>query len=284
MGVHQVERVIRPTSVEEAWEARRREPHASRFLAGGVDLVLYAPPGVTTLLDLSGLGIDGVDRDGDDLVVGAMATLTNVLESSLVGKVINGFLPSVLWQVASPLQRNVATIGGAVVRAHPWSDVVPALLVLDARLDVFDGERRTVDLADARGRTEEPFPLVLAVRIPAAQRGIRAAFEKFSRTAFDVAMLNCACSARMDRGVCRDARIAIGGTPSVARRLPRAEEALVGKPLTTSAMEAVAQAAADEIDARDDRRATAAYRRRLADVGVRRCLAALAEKKEPGLR
>jgi CO/xanthine dehydrogenase FAD-binding subunit len=125
---------------------------------------------------------------------------------------------------------------------------------------------------------------VLAVRISTAQRGVRAAFEKFSRTGFDVAMLNCACSARIDRGVCRDARIAIGSTPSVARRLPRAEEALVGKSLTASVMAAVAQVGALEIDARDDRRATAAYRRRLADVGVRRCLAALAEKKEPGLR
>ena len=170
------------------------------------------------------------------------------------------------------------------MRAHPWSDVVPALLVLDARLDVFDGEPRTVDLADARGRNEEPFPLVLAVRIPAAQRGMRAVFEKFSRTAFDVAMLNCACSARMERGVCRDARVAIGGTPSVARRLPRAEEALTGKALTAAVMAAVAHTAAEEIDARDDRRATAAYRRRLADVGVRRCLASLAEKKEPGSR
>lgn len=282
MAVHQVESIVRSTSIEEAWEQRRREPHASRFLAGGVDLVLYAPPGVSTLIDLSGLGIDGVRRDGDDLVIGAMATLTDVLESSLVGKATDGFLPRVLRQVASPLQRNVATIGGAVVRAHPWSDVVPALLVLDARLDVFDGEERTVDLADARGRSEEPFLLVLAVRIPTAQRGVRAAFEKFSRTGFDVATLNCACSARMECGVCRDARVAIGGTPSVARRLPRAEEALVGKSLTASVMATVAQAAVLEIDARDDRRATAAYRRRLADVGVRRCLAALAGKKEPG--
>ena len=284
MAVHQVESIVRSTSIEEAWEQRRREPHASRFLAGGVDLVLYAPPGVTTLIDLSGLGIDSVRRDGNDTVIGAMATLTNVLESSLVVEVAGGFLPRVLQRVASPLQRNVATIGGAVVRAHPWSDVVPALLVLDARLDVFDGAERTVDFADARGRSEEPFPLVLAVRIPAAQKGVRAAFEKFSRTGFDVATLNCACSTRMERGICRDARIAIGGTPSVAQRLPRAEEALTGKSLTASVMASVAQIAADEIDARDDRRATAAYRRRLAGVGVRRCLAALAEKKEPGSR
>ncbi len=242
--------------------------------------MLYAPPGVTTLIDLSRLGIDDVRRERDDIVIGAMATLTQVLESPIVADVARGFLPRVLRQVASPLQRNVATIGGAAVRAHPWSDVVTALLVLDAQLELFDGHRRSMALADARERSEEPFPLVLAVRLPGARKGARAAFEKFSRTGFDVAALNCACAARVERGICHDARVAIGGTPSVARRLPRAETALDGKPLTESNMAAAAKAAAGEIDARDDRRASAAYRRRLADVGVRRCLAALAVETE----
>jgi CO/xanthine dehydrogenase FAD-binding subunit len=259
---------------------RRREPRTSRFLAGGVDLVLYAPPDVTTLIDLSRLGIDDVRREGDDVLIGAMATITQVLESAIVEDVARGFLPSVLRQVASPLQRNVATIGGAAVRAHPWSDVVTALLVLDAQLEVFDGGRRRIDLADARGRNDEPFPLVLALRLPGERRGARAAFEKFSLTGFDVATLNCACAVRVERGICRDVRVAIGGAPSVAHRLPRAEQALSGKSLTEVNMAATAREAAGEIDARDDRRASAAYRRRLADVGVRRCLAALAAETE----
>jgi len=279
LGVHQVEHIVRPTSPEEAWEIRRREADAARFLAGGVDLVLYAPPSVRTLIDLSGLGLDDVNRDGDDLLLGAMAPLSRVLESDLVADMTGGFLPKVLRRVASPLQRNLATIGGAVVRAHPWSDVVPALLALDARLEAFDGRRQTIDLLDVGARGEAIPPLVLAIRIPGAVRARCASFEKFSRVGFDVAVLNCACSGVVKKGACRDVRVAIGGTPALARRWPRVEQLLEGKSLTPELIEAAGRVAGEEIDARDDRRATGAYRRRLAGVGVRRCLAAWQETK-----
>ncbi len=279
MGVHQVERIVRPTSREEAWEIREREASASRFLAGGVDLVLYAPPSVTTLIDLSGLGLDGVREEGDEVVLGAMATLSEVLESEIVRDVAGGFLSTVLRRVASPLQRNAATIGGAVVRAHPWSDVVPALLVLDARLDAFDGRERSLDVADSSPRGESLPPLVLAVRLPGAARRRRASFEKFARVGFDVSVLNCACSARVEGGVCRDVRVAIGGTPSLARRLPGVEQMLEGRALDPDRIASAGRQGSEEIDARDDRRATADYRRRLADVGLRRCLASWQELK-----
>ena len=276
MAVHKIHSVVRPATLEEAWECRRSEPGASRFLAGGIDLVLYVPPTVSTLIDLSRLGIDAVRREGSDVVMGAMATLTEVLESPLVGEFAGAFLRDVLRRVASPLQRNVATLGGAVVRAHPWSDVIPALLVLDAQLDVFDGRRSTVELSEVRARSESPSPLVLAVRLPGASRDGRGAFEKFARTGFDVGVLNCACFAIIERGLCRTARVAVGGTPSVAQRLPRVEETLVGKPLSASQIALAAQTAAGVVDVRGDRRATARYRRVLTAVGVRRCLENLA--------
>ena len=276
MAVHQIRSIVRPATLEEAWERRCSEPGASRFLAGGIDLVLYVPPTVSTLIDLSRLGIDAVRQEGSDVVMGAMATLTDVLEAPLVRGFAGGLLCDVLRRVASPLQRNVATLGGAAVRAHPWSDVIPALLVLGARLDVFDGKRSTVELSDARAQSEGPSPLVLAVRLPGASRDGRGAFEKFARTGFDVGVLNCACFAVIERGVCRTPRVAVGGTPSVARRLPRVEEMLAGKPLSASQIALAAQAAADVVDARGDRRATAEYRRVLTAVGVRRCLENLA--------
>jgi CO/xanthine dehydrogenase FAD-binding subunit len=276
VAVHQIRSIVRPATLEEAWERRCSEPGASRFLAGGIDLVLYVPPTVSTLIDLSSLGIAAVRQEGVDVMIGAMATLTDVLESPLVGEFAGGFLRDVLRRVASPLQRNVATLGGAAVRAHPWSDVIPALLVLGARLDVFDGKGSTVELSDARARSESPSPLVLAVRLPGASRDGRGAFEKFARTGFDVGVLNCACFAVIERGHCRSARVAVGGTPSVAQRLPRVEEILAGKPLSAPQIALAAQTAADVVDARDDRRATAEYRRVLIAVGVRRCLENLA--------
>jgi CO/xanthine dehydrogenase FAD-binding subunit len=92
VAVHQIRSVVRPVTIEEAWERRRSEPGASRFLAGGIDLVLYVPPTVSTLIDLSSLGIDAVRQEGADVVIGAMATLTDVLEAPLVRGFAGGLL------------------------------------------------------------------------------------------------------------------------------------------------------------------------------------------------
>jgi carbon-monoxide dehydrogenase medium subunit len=278
--LHHLETVVRPRTLQEAWEERVKAGDRGRFLAGGIDLVLSAPPTVQTLIDLSALGLLGIRRDGDDLVIGAMTTLSGVLESASVAEVCGGFLVEVLHRVASPLQRNLATIGGAVARAHSWSDVVPALLVLDARLDVFDGRESRVRLVDYYDvRAEGPGPLLTAVVIPADAKG-SAAFEKFARTAFDVGALNCACFVSETDEADDPVRVAVGGTPALARRLPGAEGIVREQGLTVAGIGGAARAAAEEIDARDDRRATAAYRRVLAEVGVRRCLERIVRYRE----
>lgn len=282
MGIDSVREVVRPTTVVEAWEAMAAEPNASRFLAGGIELALYTPPSVTRLIDLSRVPIRGVWNDGGDLVLGATTSLTEAMESPLVAEYAGGLLVSALRRVASPLQRNVATVGGAIVRGHPWSDVLCALVALDAEAEVFDGERVRVDVRRLRDRGAESQSLVVAVRLPGALNDAFGGFEKFARTAFDIAALNCACAARVVDGVCRTARVVVGGVPAAAARVPEAENVIEGRSLTQDAIARAAQVAAARIDARDDRRATAWYRRQLAAVGVRRCLVAIAEGRSGG--
>lgn len=285
VGLHNIQSIARPTTAEEAWRLRTADPEATRFLGGGIDLILYTPETVTTLIDVSRLGRAGVTAGRDALAVGAGTTLSAILEAPEIAGYTGGFLADVLRQVASPLQRNVATIGGAVARAHPWSDVVLALLVLDADVLVFDGAARSVAAADFYApRSQGVGPLVTGVRLPLRKPSTRGAFEKFGRTGFDIGLLNCACVLESAKGVCRGVRIAVGGTPSLARRLPLAEESLEGKRFSAETIGNAARLAASGVDARDDRRASESYRRTLTEVGVRRCLERLADGGAEGVR
>lgn len=275
--LHQIQSIVRPTTPSEAWSLRTAQPEATRFLGGGIDLVLYTPGTVTTLIDLSGLGRQGVTADRDGVAIGAETTLSELLEASPIASYAGGILVEVLRHVASPLQRNVATVGGAAARAHPWSDVVLAMLVLDAEIEVFDGASRSVPVAEFFAtQAKNVAPLITGIRLPKRPSTARGAFEKFGRTGSDVALLNCACVADAVDGGVRNVRIAVGGTPSLARRLPEAEAALEGEPLSTARAAEVASIAARVVDAREDRRASESYRRTLTEVGVRRCLARLA--------
>jgi len=267
-----IEQYVRPASVEEAWAALVERGAAARPIGGGIDIGLHPTSGLSTLIDLDRLALSYL-RDEDGLAIGAGTTFTEILESPHTEKVANGILGEVLQKVASPLQRNLATIGGTLGSAHPWSDVVPALLVLDARLRVYDGQSREISLVEyLTARATGDRPLIIEIRLPVQSRASAGAFEKYSSTGFDVATLNCACYAAIDAGRCQTIRIAVGGTPSLATRCLTAEQSPIGARLDDQMIETVAGVVAEGIDARDDRRSSAAYRRHLAGVGVSRCL------------
>jgi CO/xanthine dehydrogenase FAD-binding subunit len=281
LRLRQARTVVRPATLAEAWRARDELGSAARFLGGGVDLALLAPSGVTTLIDLSRLDLSYIRTAGEWLRIGATTTMTAAIESPQVGAHAQGFLRDVLRQVASPLQRNSATLGGTLARAHPWSDVIPALLVLDAELLLYDGAESTLSLErflEERGKSGAP--LIAEIRLPTAPEGSRGAFVKFARTAFDVGMLNVACLGAIEQQNWTGVRIAIGGTPARATRLRAVEQMLEGQPVGADQIARAASAASGAIDARDDRRASAGYRRTLARELTARCLLEIAELSE----
>lgn len=280
MAQNQYQSVLRPASLEEAWSMKTEAGDAARFLGGGIDLALFAPSGVTHLIDLGGLGLDEIRAEAGGLVIGSMATQTEILESPDVAAYAGGLLARTMRRVASPLQRSLATLGGTIARAHSWSDIIPVLLVLDAEVSIYDGETRTISLSAFLDRRRKDPVLILGVHLSATEDDVRTAFVKYAATAFDVATLNCAACAVVRDGQWQDVRLAVGGTPALARRLTSVEQTLCGKPTDEAGIEAAARMGADAIAARDDIRASAAYRRDLATAGLRTCLLEMAGRVE----
>ncbi len=186
-----------------------------------------------------------------------------------------------LHKVASPLQRNLATIGGSLMIAHPWSDLIPVFLVLGAKIVYFDGEEHEVPIDRFYAENVHRRKIILTrVNFPRRGEGTASSFIKFSRTAFDIALLNCAALVETVDGRCTAARIAVGGTPARAELLTRTAEIITGQPLSDETIAQVARAARDEAKVGDDMRASADYRRELVEVGVKRALIRIREQLE----
>ena len=277
----QVTNYVRPSTPDEALALLRKDGKSARYVAGGADVARTLPSDVTTLIDLCALKLSSIEEGPEGIVIGATATLNEVLENESLAGICGGVIPEMMRKVGSPLLRNLATIGGTLASAHSWSDVIPLFLVLDAKVTLFDGESRTLDLSDLYASREGLVDSILtSVMIPASRAGDYAAFHKFSRTGYDIALLNCACYAHVDGGRCTEVRIAAGGTPSLATRLPQVEEALRGEVLRDETIENVARIAQDTAQTADDRRASGEYRKQLVYAGVKRCLREIAEKLE----
>src|SRR5215472_9917958 len=94
------------------------EPGTS-VLAGGTELLNWFRLGIAAadrVVDIGGLDeLRGITRDGDELRIGALATLNEIGEHPLVTR-LAGALASACLQAASAQVRNRATIGGNVLQ------------------------------------------------------------------------------------------------------------------------------------------------------------------------
>lgn len=281
MPLTQIQHYHRPSDLDAAWRMLRHEDGVARLLGGGTDLAVRCPPEVTTLIDLSHAGLRYVEPSDDGSVrIGAMATFTDLLEHPAVASHTGGVMGEMLAQVGSVLHRNSATIGGHVVRSR-LSDVLPVLLALDATVVTFAGSRVELPLADYLAADPGPH-VVVEVALPPPAVGSAAAFLRFTRTAFDHAIVNGCCRVDVQDGVVAGARVVVGESSTVGRRLDAAEEALVGGPPTTERIAAAADLARAHADLHGDWIASAEYRTHLAGRVVQRCLTTVVDRLEGG--
>jgi carbon-monoxide dehydrogenase medium subunit len=263
--------IQRPTTLAEAVRLLRRPNVKTAILAGGTTLVPQARRDVQSLVDLRNLKLAYIKHEGNTLRIGATTTLQDIVESSDV-------LPA-LAQAArnsAPINvRNVATMGGVVASAGFGSPLPVALLALDAVLVIYSPEARQSPVAAFLAYREKLLrdgALITEVGIPLTAPRARVAFEKVSRTPSDAPIVCAVAKLRLDNGVARDVRVAVGGVGPLPLRLARAEQTLEGKPLTEPLIAQAAEAAAKEVNPPSDFLASSEYRREMVKVLVKRTI------------
>jgi len=132
--------------------------------------------------------------------------------------------------------------GGPSYIVHP-SDTAPALVALDATFRIVgpDGER-TVAASDfftlptldaARENVLKAGDVLASIALPRARATVRSTYHKImDREAWTHAVVSAAIVLEMQDGVCRRARVVLGGVAPIPWRLPEVERLLTGKRLT----------------------------------------------------
>ena len=284
--------LIQPDSVAEALDALGRADGEARLIAGGTALVpmmrlgLIRPERVISLHRVGGL--DRLAAGAGALHLGAMVTMAEIGRAPAVR---DGWplLAEAAGRVATPAVRSMATVGGNLGYAEAASDPAPALLCLDAEVEIAGpaGERAVPLSRFFTGFYETalaPGEIVTGVRVPACPEGARHAYVKFCpRSAEDKPLIGVAALLMLEPGTgrCRDARIALGGAAPTAIRCARAEAGLRGERLDDRAILAAADTAAGETDPLSDLMGSADYRREMVRVWVRRALTSLSRRAGP---
>ena len=277
--------LMEPATLDEAVSLLDPEDAGVRVIAGGTALMLmmkarlFHPVRLISLRHLDG-EIRGVRQGADGgLRIGALTTLVELERSALVAATFP-VLTRALRTLSNVRVRNVATLGGHLAHGDPHMDLPPILLTLGARVRTIGprGER-WIDIADlivgyyqvALDKDE----LIVEVDVPAQPPSVFTSYAKFAAlSADDWPSVGVAVWCRTDSGRIAEARVAVSAATERPTRVPGAEAALVGGGATMEAFASAADAAAREVQPLADIRGSAAYKREMVRVHVRRALVA----------
>ena len=257
-------RFDRPTTLQAALALRAEHP-AATLLSGGTDLVVEInQTGVRHehVIALGGVRELRAIEERDGTVIGAAVTWAQ-LEHELRDRL--GLLAQVIPLFGSPLIRSRATLGGNLMTASPVGDAAPALLALDAAVELASANgRRSVPLreffAGYRRTALRADELLVAVRVAKAPPTLARFYKVSKRELDDISSVSAGIAVWLDGGRVREAALAFGGVASTPVRAFAAEQALVGQRLDDASLRACQRAVAAAFTPIDDVRASAAYR------------------------
>jgi CO/xanthine dehydrogenase FAD-binding subunit len=242
----------RPKTLDEALTLLSRP---NILPLGGGTLLSKPQSDSVEAVDLQSLGLDIVQKQGNNLEIGATATLQGLLENEDCPHALKSAL-----KLEAPLNlRNLATVAGTLVSCDGRSTFATVMLALDAKIEqtlLGDSKTETRLLNIGEFIPLRPRGLITSITVPL---NVKLAFEYVSRTPADKPIV-CAALAGWNSGRTRLALGGYGKGPLLAMDGTEAEG------LETAARNAFHEAT--------DEWASAEYRMDVAATLAKRCLEA----------
>ena len=271
-----------PTSLAAAVAMLDPEQPTIRAVAGGTALMLMMKAGVfqpTKLVclhriepDYARVSVGG----GGEARIGAMATLSALEHDAEIARRWP-VLTRALRRLSNPRVRNVARVGGALAHGDPHMDLPPVLTMLGARITVMGAKAsRELALEDLYSGYYETVlaknELIAAVTVPALGARKAAYCKVTSRSHDDWPALGVAVSFALEDGAVRDPVVVVSAATEKVTRMTQAEKALQGAAPDAATLRRAGEAAVAEASILADAHGSAAYKRELLRVYLRRAV------------
>ena len=261
----------RPKTIDEALQLLSRADVVP--LAGGTQLLAgetgVAPAGV---VDLQDLGLNEIKWEKElatqSLSIGAMVKVVELAEILGEPGETSGaisLLQKAIRQAGPNTYRNAATLGGIIAGRLPDSELLAALLVLEATLALRTPEVTTMSLIDYLDAGGRPPGLITNVAIPWTEGEGNS--HRVARTPADTPIVSITCW----QPAGATPRLAVTGIGERPFRLSEAE-AILAKGVTDTTIGQAADMARAAAQHPGDFRGDAAYRAEMAAVLTRRVL------------
>jgi xanthine dehydrogenase iron-sulfur cluster and FAD-binding subunit A len=285
------EKYITAATLEEAIQILNVKAEQTRIVAGATDLILEIEngirPEVKTLIDVTRIpGMDRITLDTNGWVhLGPLVTHNHCAGSGLIQA--HAFaLAKACREVGAPQIRNRGTIAGNLITASPANDSITPLMALEAQVTLSsDTGERVVPLKEfftgVRKTVMKENELLTDISFALPPADSKSTFVKLAlRRAQAISIINVAVMLEFDKKRIRKASITMGAVAPTIIHAYKAESFLLGKELTADIIRETGDLAIEDAHPIDDLRSSAAYRKEMVTVCIRRALNDLASGSE----
>lgn len=237
---------VKAASLEEAYELNQKK---SSVIGGGMMWLKLQNRVKMTLVDLSGLGLDGIEETEEEFRIGCMCTLRTLETHEGLNSYFQGVFKECTRAIVGVQFRNGATVGGSVFGRFGFSDILTCLMALDTYVELYHG-----GIVSLQEFNHMKCDRDILVRVIIKKDGRRAAYAAQRRSSTDFPLIACCVAEKEGTWY-----VSVGARPS------RAEVVVCG-----SAAECVD--AAEHFRFAGNTRGSGEYRKHLTEVYVRRLM------------
>ena len=253
---------VKVNSIAEAYELNQKK---TACVLGGMVWLKMGNRNISTAIDLSGLGLEGIQETDDEFVIGCMTSLRALETDKRLNEYTQGAIRESVRHIVGVQFRNCATVGGSIWGRYGFSDVLTMFLGMDTWVELYNAGK--IPLTEFVNRKKDNDILV---NIIVRKQPLRVCYMSQRNTKTDFPVLTCGISLR-------DGHVytAVGARPSRAVCLCVSEADWKKK-----GSEALAGELAAQFPTEGNMRAGKEFRSHLAEVLIGRGLKQIEKMQE----
>lgn len=272
-----IKEFLTPKSIEQILDILDKYQDNSVILSGGTHLALVKSSSAEIMIDIKQANLNYIKEDNDNILIGACTRPVDIINNSMLKSFAGGILVAASLKIGSQLTQNLVTIGGNIAIPHLWSNLPPALLVLEAKVTILSKQSsRIVTLQELLTANPKKFlnknELITSIIIPKSSAGLKTSYNTFSLTENDYDIAIVAVSLLMESGICKKVKIALGSAINPCSTISNAEELLTGKKLSEDIINEAANKSISGLNLVKDFRTTDEHRLEVIKTLVKRSL------------
>ncbi|WP_417210535.1 FAD binding domain-containing protein [Antarctobacter sp.] len=271
-----------PTTVDEAVTLLSAAVGTAHVLAGGTDLVVQMTAGLRQpdlVVDIKRIAaLNDIEYRNGAVRIGAAVCGARLNEDARLKALWPGFVEATDLIGSMQIQSRATPVGN-LCNASPAGDSVPAMVAAGATVTVAgpDGLRElpveAVPLGPGRTALASG-EFITAINFPRKPPRSGEAYVRFTpRSEMDIAVVGVGVNLTLDDcGTCCAARVAVGAVAPTVLLIEAAAQALVGNRIEDKTLDTAAEAVRTACRPIDDKRGSAAYRKRIAGTIFKRAV------------